>query len=594
MNELEFDDFPSKGNPQDVTKEESQLDSGKELAGQSKGVATVDIKPLAADTVMAAEKRPRLLFDEWRHLTKETILKNFYSAITLSFLTFPFALVMVLSINEIAPEPILTYAGSVMTNIIGFVSVLIYSKGPMLFRTFTGGLFPILADSVEQYGKEGLATSSLYIILLLILGIFFNLFRVIKYIPFFIFEGVKIGTGFLLIFTEVYSLIGIKSKGSDVNLLNFLSDLKKNSDHIKVGELLVCLILGFISFLFQKKFKQFPWAAVIFSGGIIYGYFMNETEQTNPFRVKLLRDLAQSEFEQNKSSLFDFDKDFIPAAFRGIRHPMIFINAIGLVIMILFEVCISIAINEDHFEKKVKRKQEFFGVTVANCVCFLFGVLPVAVPIGRIQFLLETGADHKIMNAFCIVNILILYLVFFSATGYMPICILKAMNVMINLSLIKFSYVRAFHKYSYHYTWAMALIILGMLLFNMAWCIIISALIFFAVLFTQIKDEPIEYVDHGEGHVEVTLKGRFVFMKHSIILTELKTRNAQSVTINFSKCIGVEINYMRNYKLMIGELEKTIKEVRVIGLEKGKSTANLKNMLLYKLPYFKKYLSQKG
>lgn len=591
MNEFEFDDNPPKGQSLETTKIQPDSDQPVEIDSQEKSSG---IELAKKENVPIREKPAKLIFGEWRNLSKETLLRNFYSALSITFVTFPFALIMVVNLNDVAPEPILTYAGSIMNNIVGFISVLIYSKGAMLFRTFTGLLFPILADSVKEYGKEGLATTMLYIIVLLSLGILFNLFRVIKYIPFFIFESVKIGIGVLMIFSEVYSLLGIKSKGKETTLINFFGDFSQNSDKVKFAELGVCLALGFAMFFAQKRFKQFPWTAVVFALGILCGYYIHYKDPEGKTRVRLLRDLAPAEFEQDNSSLFSFDKDFIPTAFRGLRHPLIFLNSFGILIMILFEVCISIAINEDWFEKKVKRKQELFGVTCSNAVCFFFGILPLSVPIGKVQYTLETGATHKIFNLYCVIITLVLYFLFFTATGYVPLCMLKSMNVPISLNLIKLSFVREFLRYSPYYAWGMGAIILGMLLLNMAWCVMIAVAVFMIFYFTQVKEEANEYLDRGDGSVEVVLKGRFVFMRKSEVIKELKARNARAVILNFGACIVVEINYARNYKELLREVEKNFQEVKLVGLEKGKLTASIKNVLLKKMPFFKKYLTQQN
>lgn len=592
MNELDFDEDSFKNKSSEVSKDPAEHEETR-ISARPENTPTAFAKDIPI-IVPPPQGQSHVFLSDWRGLQRAEILRNLYSAVSLSFISFPFALTMALALNEVAPVPILTYAGSVLSAVVGFLSVVLYSKGPVLFRTFTGVLFPILSDSVELHGKEGLAASSLYIILLLFIGVGFNLFRVVKYVPFFIFEGVKIGTGVLLIFGEVYHLMGIMSHHKEANLIDFFQDLNKHGHKARFGEVFVCLSIGTAVFFIQKKFKQFPWTALIFLAGIIYGYWINSIDPEGKNRVKLLRDLAQEEFSQNKSSFFEYDHDFIPAAFRGLRHPIVFFNSIGLIIMILFEVTISIAINEDYFEKKIKRKQEFMGVACANLVCFFLGILPLSVPIGRVQFALETGGDHKVMSLFSAGIIALMYYLFFTATGFVPICVLKSMNVLISLNLVKLAYLKAFHKYSPHYPWAIAAIVFGMLLLNMAWCIVISGVIFMVVYFIRVKNDPIEFVDRGDGSVEVILQGRFVFNKKKEIIDYIKSKSPRSVILDFSRCITIEVNYARNYKDLITEIEKNVKEVKMVGLERGKLTANLKNLLLKKIPYFKKYLTQTG
>ena len=156
--------------------------------------------------------------NSWRSLDKETIQRNFLSALSITMINFPFSLSIVLWVNDRLTTPILTFPSSVLTVVLGSFSVLVYSAGRILFRTFTGLLFPIVASSMEHSGKEGLASVSLYLTVILLAGVIFNVFRYVKYIPAFIFEGIKNGTGCMLIMGDVYSLLAIKRKGSSVNI----------------------------------------------------------------------------------------------------------------------------------------------------------------------------------------------------------------------------------------------------------------------------------------------------------------------------------------------------------------------------------------
>ena len=593
MNEFESDDPGNKTKSlDDIQIKQDSIDKRSfENEFHEKNIRILP-EITAISAIPGANKVSTTPWKTWRDLTKDRTLTNLYSALSITFLTFPFALIVTLTINEKAPEPILTYASSVMSNVVGSVTVLLYSEGVLLIRSFTGVMLPILADAVEKYGKEGFATTSLYVTVMIFIGIYLNFFRAIKFVPFFIFEAIKTGTGFLLIFGEIYSLLNIKSKHSEVTLASFVVDLFTNYMNMKFLEVSICLVVGFGSFFLQTKYKRFPWPAIVLGLGIILGYLLNQQDPDGVNRIKLLRDLAPSEFDSHNSSLFDYDKQFLSAAFSGLKHPELFVYSCGLLIMVLFEVCMSISIHEDHFEDKIKRKQEFFGIGSTDLICFFLGVLPVSCPVGRIQFVMSTGSDHKIIHAFSIVVLLILYFGLFTATGYMPICLLKSMNVLISMNLVKLPVIAAFKRYSNCYFYAMIAIVLTIMSFNLAWCIIFSVAVYFGVYLTQVKQELVEYVDRGEGNLEVILKGRFVFRKKRAVINEIKSRNGKNVILNFSKVITTEINYIRNYKEMIAEIEKFCKEFKIVGLEKGMTSDNVRNPLLNKLPYIRKHLTQ--
>lgn len=592
MNEVELKDDTTVG-PENIS---ADFPSGAEK--QSNKISTnarEDSKTLVSPD--EARLHNNLLIDthlnQWSSLTTSILFTNLLSAISLCMLSFPFALTMVFTINEAANQEILTYSGSILTNLIGFATVLIYSQGRILFRTFTGILFPILASAVETYGKEGLATATFYVVVLLFLGAPLRLFKMVYYVPNFLFETVKIGTGSILMFEDIYTSLHIKSKSSGANIIDMISDFHNNRQNLMVGELIISLAIGVVTFLLQKKYRRFPWTLVTFVVGISIGYYLMKIDPSGANRVKLLRDVAPKDFEGNSFPLFELDFSLLKAAISGLRHPELFFYGFGVLFLVFFEVSIAISLDEDTFDLKVSKTAEFVAIAGSNAACLVMGVLPQSIPVCRQKLILSTGANHKVMHLFCILIMLFLYYFCFSLTGYIPICFMKALNFMLSLNLMDFTSVPAYGKYSKFYQYGMIGLLLVLLFLNLAWCILIGLLVY--LIFTFVKQEKAraDIIYEENGHMKVQFQGRYAFTLMPGVVKEAKVMKVSSVTLDFSKCIKTEINFLRNYRRYLADLEKTVTQIRMVGIEgPGVEGISSRNQVLNKVPCFKKYLIQ--
>lgn len=522
--------------------------------------------------------------NEWSTLTKARLFRNFYSAVALCLVSFPFVLIMVLSFNQAAPEEILTYPGSIMTSLVGFANVLIYSNGRLLFRTFTGFLYPILEKSVESYGKEGLATISLYVTVLTFIGVFFRLHALIRFIPSFLFDAFKTGAGIFLIFADMYSLINIKSRGSDTNLAGFTKDLIANWQHAKVAELTVSLIVGGLTFLAQKKFPKVPWPALTFVFGILYGYFAVNHDAFGSSRAKLLRDVAPQDFNKGAPSLFQVDFSLLRASITGLRHPQIAAYGFGVLILIFFEVSIAISVDEDRFDHSIHKSSEFLSLAFSNAVCLVLGILPQSVPIGRQKFVIGTGADHKIMHLFCIGIMLLLYFFCFELTSYMPICAMKGLNILVSLNLVDFRCILAYGRYSKIYPLAMICLMAAMLFMNLAWCILASVGIYVLVYILTVGRAGIEMIESADGRLDVTLSGRYAFTCIPQLVSRVRASKSSSVRIDFGDIAWHEVNYLRHYCEDIQSIAESVSTLALKGIKRPGS------QIAERLPTISKYL----
>jgi MFS superfamily sulfate permease-like transporter len=577
------DAFPKINATPSHALKESDLDRTRE------DQPSTSIKPSTNTSFQVSAIPPEVPDPEnWRTIPKERILQNFLSALSISLVSFPFALSIVLSINERLQEPAITYSSSVQTTILGFLSVLIYSAGRILFRTFTGLLYPIFVTAAEEFGKEGIAAVSLVALCMLCLGVILNLFRYIRYIPGFLFDGIKLGTGAMLIMGEIYSLTGTKDKTTAVTLSNFLADVVTKSSMIRFNELIIGVCVGIGLYFINNRWKKIPSIFILFVIGIAYGYFGKGESGTSG--LILLRELSPGEFKNH--SFFSWDGNHLADALHGLRHPMVYFYGAGIVLMILFEMCISIGLNEDAFDQKVKRKREFFSLSITNGIGFIFGLLPLSVPVGRVQFALKLGADHRLFNLFCVLILLFLYIFCFDIIGYIPISFMKGLNILISLILMEFNVLSCYHRYSKIICFAMLWVVICMLTMNLLLSLAGCVIGYFIIYHLRVKNLPNDQKLAADGTLEVTLRGRYASEKIAPLIHYCRQNRIFKLKLDFSEVITSEVNYLRNYRESIQALQKTVKKLQIVGLGyPAGGGLDKKNVLLYKVPVFRLYLS---
>ena len=227
---------------------------------------------------------------------------------------------------------------------------------------------------------------------------------------------------------------------------------------------------------------------------------------------------------------------------------MSFFYSLGIVLMILFEVCIAISLNEDHFGTKIKRKREFFGVATTNAVCLMLGLLPLSVPVSKVKFALQSGADHKVFHLFSFLMMIFLYFFCFDLVGYIPLCFMKALNFLMSLILIEPKTILTYKAYSNRLFYSILAIILTMLMLDLTWCIVLFLAAYFGTYFLKVKDEELVYSSKDDGFTEIRLRGRFPFRKVKQALKYCKDNNVTKLSVNFEDVIESEINYLRNYR----------------------------------------------
>ena len=86
-----------------------------------------------------------------------------------------------------------------------------------------------------------------------------------------------------------------------------------------------------------------PWPFFIFGVGVLFGLFSYSAE--NHSRLSLLKDLAPLEFKKH-GLLEGINLNFFAAGLKGLLIPGVYMYSLAVVMLTLFEVCISISLKQ--------------------------------------------------------------------------------------------------------------------------------------------------------------------------------------------------------------------------------------------------------
>ena len=209
--------------------------------------------------------------------TLKILLINFNTSLSLSLMSLPIAMSIVLSLDDRLPSwelDKIPVSIGIMTLLIGYLISFLISGSKTSFRTFSGSQYSTLSDSVSTLGIGCIAGMSLS-------GFIFNFLlyvtkkgtKIIKYFPSHILEGLRGGTCLYLIVPEIYTLFRIpeENRVKHVNIIAYIISIMENSNKLVYIENIIGLSFGIGMYKFHKNFPKIPWFFIVGVLGAMYG-----------------------------------------------------------------------------------------------------------------------------------------------------------------------------------------------------------------------------------------------------------------------------------------------------------------------------------
>ena len=351
---------------------------------------------------------------------RQTFRKDLLSGITVGIIALPLAMAFAIA-SGVTPD-----RGLFTAIIAGFlISALGGSRvqigGP------TGAFVVIVYDIIQRTGYEGLAISTLFAAVLLVLMGVFRLGSWIKYVPHPLIVGFTTGIAVIIFSSQIKDFFGLQMGVPPANFIEKWSSYFSAFPTWNVSATLLGTgTLGLI-ILIRRYIHILPWGITAIVAATLCSYFFQlpiETIESKfgelPSHLPLPSFPSFSILEGNLSEIL---MDGIVIAFLG-----------------AIESLLSAVIGDGMIGGRHKSNCELVGQGIANFASILFGGIPATGAIARTAANIKTGAQTPAAGMIHAATLLLILLFLSPLVSQIPLAGLAAVLMMVSWNMSELSH----------------------------------------------------------------------------------------------------------------------------------------------------------
>ncbi len=362
---------------------------------------------------------------------------NFLSGLLVSFIALP----LCIAISIASGFPILS---GIVTAIIGGIIVSQISGSNVTINGPAAGMIVVILDSVERLGGGDAIAGYKYTLaaivfasVLQVITSFTQLPEKMRKFPESVIRGMMVAIGIIVILKQVFTMFGYKIPKD--RLVKLVTDLPQaflgmQIETFVIGMFVIVCITLWNKFVKKGVLVKMPvYLLVILLGSLLAfilnisqnQHFLNASLASPPFSlfVKLPHSILEA------FALPDFGKisslSFMISVFT--------IFAVGSLETILSAIAVD---KIDHQKRRSDLKKDLRGVGIGNLICGTVGALPMIAEVVRSTANVKYGATNKWSNFFHGVFLLTMVTLLGGVLGFVPLCVLAAMLILIGWNLI--------------------------------------------------------------------------------------------------------------------------------------------------------------
>ena len=267
---------------------------------------------------------------------------------------------------------------------------------------------------------EYLSTLILLVGIFTIMGAYFKIANLIKYVSRSVITGYITAAAFYIILNQVPKVLGIEINKEINSLFPLLWEtiIHIGDTHLPTLALSALTVISY--YLLNNRFSKLPNIAIVLVGVSIFAYFTGGTGH----QISFLQPISESSWSFSLPNI----------NFEAIN--MLSSTALAIALLCILE---GISIGKSLAVKKSIRldpDQAMYSIGMANIACSFFSGMPASGSLTRSSLNYNSGSRTVISNLFC--GIFIMLGIFFigSATQYIPICALAVLVIIVGISLI--------------------------------------------------------------------------------------------------------------------------------------------------------------
>ncbi|MDF2698835.1 MAG: Sulfate permease [Haloplasmataceae bacterium] len=353
--------------------------------------------------------KPAIL-SSFKNYNKEQFNKDIQSGIILSIIALPLSIALAVSSGLDAVQGIYT------SIFLGFILAL-FSGSPVQIGGPTGTFLVLTLVVMNLYGFSGLFYVTIIAGIILILMGLLRLGNVIKFIPYPVMAGFKIGIGIVIFSTQVSDFLGLKEKAPSGFIDKWIYYFS-NLNHVNWSSIIIGTITIIIIILWNKKFKKIP----------------------GTFIALILTTLAVVYFKIDIATLGSiqpgFKSPFSYIDFNNFTYHSEYLNlGFTLAILCAMEALLSAVVADGMTNSKHDSNMELISEGLANIGAVVFGGLPGVGAIARTATNVKNGGRTPIAAITHCLILTIILLFFTSLLQYIPLATLAGILFIVSYNM---------------------------------------------------------------------------------------------------------------------------------------------------------------
>ena len=372
---------------------------------------------------------------------------NLLSGLLVSFIALP----LCLAIATASGFPVLS---GLLTAIIGGLVVSHLSGSYITINGPAAGMIVVVLDSVERLGggdnilgyKMTLAAIVIASILQIITGCT-KLPAMMRKFPEVIIRGMMVSIGLIVIIKQIFIVCSFKMPKHSI--LGLITDIPQALAGMQIETFIIGLSVICSIIFWNRKVKsgflsKIPVYLLVIVLASIAAFAFNISSQHHY--------LMQS-FAQQSSNLFVSLPGSLLSAFQLPAFTNLLTLNFLLSVLTIFAVgslettLSTIAADKlDPQKRSADLKKDLRAVGFGNFLCGMLGALPMIAEIVRSSANVKYGATNKWSNFFHGLFLLIFITLFASLMGYVPLCALGAMLILVGINLINVKLIKQMYK----------------------------------------------------------------------------------------------------------------------------------------------------
>lgn len=359
-----------------------------------------------------------------KELTKEQIGKDVIAGIIVAIIALPLSIALGIS-SGVSPEK-----GLITAIFAGFIISFIGGSKVQIGGP-TGAFVVIIYSIIQQYGLDGLITSTIMAgIILIIMGVL-KLGSLIKFIPKTITVGFTTGIAITLLSTQIKDFLGLKIENVPSEFIEKWKCYFENLNSINYYALGIGVLCVIIIAFWPKVNKTIPGSMIALIVATLLVKFLDLPVET-----------IGSKFTEISSqipmpSLPSFDIATINKLFSP---------AITIAILAALESLLSAVVADGMISDNHDSNMELVAQGAGNIVSGLFGGIPATGAIARTAANAKTGGRSPIAGMVHAVTLLLIMLLLMPLAKLIPMTTLAAILVVVSYNMSEWRTFKALLK----------------------------------------------------------------------------------------------------------------------------------------------------